>query len=99
VRLGRPAEAGRRPARHDHDHSVNTQGGPGRATGERLCRQRGRLTPRDAGSSAKPLPNPHQGYDHPNDSATRAVENASNRPKNCLTTKEDSICTHRWAAG
>ena len=32
--------------------------GPGRATGERLCRQRGRLTPRNTGSSAKPLPDP-----------------------------------------
>ena len=34
------------------------KGGSGRATGERPCRQRGRLTPRCTGSSAKPLPNP-----------------------------------------
>jgi transposase len=36
---------------------------PGRATGERLCRQRGRLTPPGTGSSAKPLPDPLPPYD------------------------------------
>ena len=34
--------------------------GPGRANGERLCIQRGRLTPRNAGSSDKPLPGHRQ---------------------------------------
>jgi transposase len=36
---------------------------PGRATGERLCSQRGRLTPPGAGSSGKPLPDPSPAYD------------------------------------
>jgi hypothetical protein len=36
---------------------------PGRATGERLCRQRGRLTPPGTGSSAKPLPDPLPPHD------------------------------------
>ena len=34
--------------------------GPGRANGERLCIQRGRLTPRTASSSDKPLPGRNQ---------------------------------------
>lgn len=78
------------------DHGL--EGGLGRATGERLCRQRGRLTPRDAGSSAKPLPNPTQGYD--DDAAADDAANVSDHPKNCLT-KEDSFRTppsvgHAW---
>ena len=62
----------------------DSEGGPGRATGERLCRQRGRLTPRDTGSSAKPLPNPHQGYDHQDEPATRAPTDAQRRPEELL---------------
>jgi hypothetical protein len=56
--------------------------------GERLCRQRGRLTPRNTGSSAKPLPNPQEGYDH---QAQPGTQDRRNRPKNCLTNKEDSF--------
>ena len=78
----------RRSTRRRHGH----EGGLGRATGERLCRQRGRLTPRDAGSSAKPLPNPTQGYDDEAAPATDGDTNVSDRPKNCLTNKEDSFC-------
>ena len=44
--------ASRRPARRRRTEE------PGRATGERLCLQRGRLTPPDTGSSGKPLPGP-----------------------------------------
>ena len=66
--------------------------GPGRATGERLCRQRGRLTPRNTGSSAKPLPNPETGYDQPLVLATRGVTLRRRvNPANCLTNKEDSF--------
>ena len=36
---------------------------PGSAIGERLRHMRGRLTPRRAGSSAKPLPDPSSPYD------------------------------------
>jgi transposase len=68
-------------------------GGSGRATGERLCRQRGRLTPRYTGSSAKPLPDPDQGYDHRASPASRVKDAGEDRPKNCLTSKEDSICS------
>ena len=71
--------------------SARAEGGPGRATGERLCRQRGRLTPRYTGSSAKPLPNPTEGYDHrPPASHTDSIE-PDEDAKNCLTNKEDSI--------
>jgi transposase len=35
---------------------------PGRATGERLSSQRGRLTPPNAGASGKPLPDPSPAY-------------------------------------
>ncbi len=73
-------------------HSAQ-RSGLGRATGERLCRQRGRLTPRYAGSSAKPLPNPTEGYDHQDQVATHDAQNASEDPKNYLTNKEDSIGT------
>ena len=83
---------GRRLPPPDRSHGSPAQGGLGRATGERLCRQRGRLTPRDTGSSAKPLPNPRQGYDHQDDVATHDAENASEDPKNYLMThKEDSF--------
>jgi transposase len=41
--------------------------GPGRATGERLCIQRGRLTPRTTSSSDKPLPGHTEAYDRPPD--------------------------------
>ena len=37
---------------------------PGRAIGERLCLQRGRLSPRATGSSDKPLPDRTSAYDH-----------------------------------
>ncbi len=69
------------------------EGGLGRATGERLFRQRGRFTPRYTGSSAKPLPNPHQGYDHQASTATGDTKNACSSPTNRLTNKEDSF----WA--
>jgi len=49
------AREGRRRPRRSREQS-------GRARGERLCRQRGRLTPQDAGSSARPLPD--QGPPH-----------------------------------
>ena len=64
----------RRPTRRSRDDRVPAEGGPGRATGERLCRQRGRLTPRNTGSSAKPLPNPTEGYDHQDEVATHDVQ-------------------------
>src|SRR3954462_11189745 len=66
-------------------------GGLGRATGERLCRQRGRLTPRNTGSSAKPLPNPNQGYGDQAPRTTLLRASALNDPTNCLTNKEDSF--------
>ena len=81
----------RRPTRRRT--AAAREGGPGRATGERLCRQRGRLTPRYTGSSAKPLPNPTEGYDHQDEVATHDAQTASQDPKNSLTNKEDSI----WA--
>ena len=83
-------------ARGRGDGSV-AEGGSGRATGERLCRQRGRLTPRDTGSSAKPLPNPTEGYDQQAKPGTNDGENTGDRPKTCLTTKEDSFWpAPRW---
>jgi Transposase len=50
-----------------HDHRQPARGppqrrGPGRANGERLCIQRGQLTPRTASSSEKPLPGRRQPY-------------------------------------
>ena len=42
------------------DQPAKLSKGPGRANGERLCIQRDRLTPRDAGSSEKPLPGHRQ---------------------------------------
>ena len=73
----------RRPAAQNG--SVDADGGLGRATGERLCRQRGRLTPRDTGSSAKPLPNPTEGYDHHDEATTHDAQTARQNPKNDLT--------------
>ena len=68
--------------------------GLGRATGGRLCRQRGRLAPRYTGSSARPLPNPNQGYDNELAPPTHtSPPNHDDHPKNCLTTKEDSFWT------
>ena len=79
----------RRPPLRSEDH-----GGPGRAAGERLCRQRGRLTPRDTGSSAQPPPNPNPGYDDkPRHTTHPATIEHGNHPKKRLTTKEDSICS------
>ena len=43
-------------ARMIADAPTTSGEGPGRAIGERLCIQRGRLTPRNTGSSDKPLP-------------------------------------------
>jgi hypothetical protein len=60
------------------------------APGERLCRQRGRLTPRYTGSSAKPLPDLTEGYDQ-DEVATHGAETANEDPKDSLTNKEDSI--------
>jgi len=88
--LAMVADAGRAAAT---TAAVSPNAGSGWATGERLCSQRGRLTPRHTGSSAKPLPSPGQGYDHQDEPATDEVENAGERPTNCLTTKEDSIGT------
>ena len=56
------------------------------------CRQRGRLTPRNTGSSAKPLPGPNQGYEH--HAALTSPPGGNHHgdgPKNCLTNKEDSF--------
>jgi hypothetical protein len=47
----------------DARKTAGQPGEPGRATGERLCSQRGRLTPPGAGSSGKPLPDPSPAYD------------------------------------
>ncbi len=58
ARLLEDARRGRRPRERS-----------GRAHGERLCIQRGRLTPRDTDSSEKPLPDHHQAYDHPRPAA------------------------------
>jgi hypothetical protein len=88
----------RRPTRRSFAE-VDAESRPGRATGERLCRQRGRLTPRYTGSSAKPLPNPTEGYDHQDDAATHDTENASEDPKDYLTNKEDSIGVGPWMVG
>jgi hypothetical protein len=66
--------------------------GPGRATGERLCRLRGRLTPRRTGSSAQPLPDPHSGYDDPPERTKKLpADDLEDGPKSLLTNKEDSI--------
>jgi hypothetical protein len=57
--------------------------GPGRATGERLCRLRGRLTPPHTGSSAQPLPDRHSGYDDPPERTTKlpgATSNTGRKP-------------------
>jgi hypothetical protein len=64
---------------------------PGRATGERLHRQRGRLTPQDAGSSAKPLPDRAT---HPTTSPSIRSGTQRETPPNHLTQKA-SI----WAGG
>ena len=45
---------------HDRRRAASGRLGPGRAHGERLCIQRGRLTPRNASSSDKPLPGHRQ---------------------------------------
>jgi hypothetical protein len=82
----------RRPTLIGHDRDVDGDGGSGRAPGERLCRQRGRLTPRNTGSSAKPLPNPIEDYDHQPALATgRDSINHHGHSNNGLTTKEGSI--------
>jgi transposase len=73
--------------------------GPGRAIGERLCLQRGRLTPRDTGSSDKPLPGPSSGYGSPpevvsNEDSSTEEEHRSyteGDSKSLLTNKEDSF--------
>jgi hypothetical protein len=50
----------RRPACRRTPRQNCCADGPGRANGERLCLQRGRLTPRCTSSSDKPPPAPHQ---------------------------------------
>jgi len=55
--------------------------------------ERGGLTPPDTGSSAKALPNPHQGYDRQDEPTTELHQTIGDQPKNCLATREDSICT------
>ncbi len=59
--------------------------GPGRAVGERLCSQRGRITPQKTGSSGKPL----RGL------ATTLRPWTATRPAKPLDTKRHSI----WAVG
>ena len=82
----------RRPTLIGHDRDVDGEDGSGRAPRERLCRQRGRLTPRNTGSSAKPLPNPIEDYDHePALAAGGDSINHHGHTKNCLTNKEGSI--------
>ena len=57
------------------------------------CRQRGRLTPRYTGSSAKPLPNATEGYGHrPPASHTDSIKPGEDTKK-CLTHKQDSLGT------
>jgi hypothetical protein len=65
--------------------------GPGGPTGERLCRQRGRLSPRYTGSSAKPLPSPTRGYGPDTAPTSPPRDHYVDRPTNWLTTKEDSF--------
>jgi transposase len=64
----------------------NRQRGPGRATGERLCRQRGRLTPQ--APAPGPIPRPGR-QDH----ARRE------KPTGPLDNKEASICTVHVVTG
>jgi hypothetical protein len=60
--------------------------GPGRATGERLCIQRGRLTPRTTSSSEKPLPGRRQPYDPPaGTAASQARSTNQDRSTRLLT--------------
>ncbi len=73
-----PQAADQRRALRLHDRRRATQrpndrARPGRANGERLCLQRGRLTPRDAGSSDEPLPGPRPGYDRHAQAAPLAI--------------------------
>src|SRR4051794_22293836 len=79
--LGR--HGGRRPTRSD-GHDKGVEGGPGGATGNRLCRQRGGLTPKDA-SSPKPLPKPNESYDRNRQRTTpRHTNDHPDDPKNRL---------------
>src|SRR4051794_34432574 len=93
-RIGLGRTGRRRPTRRRRHLSGAGEGGLGRATGERLCRQRGRLSPRYTGSAAKPLPNPIEGYDQ-DEVATRDGEDASQDPESSPTNKEDSICRRK----
>ena len=70
------------------------ESGSGRAHGERLCIQRGRLTPRDTDSSEKPLPDHQQAYDRPGGPAPdRSRHDRKDLPPRLLTNKEDSFGT------
>ena len=69
--------------------------GPGRATGERLCRQRGRLTPRTPAlrpSHSRTRPPP---YDHQHTVAPPTPRPPASHPKNRLTTKRTRSGTFR----
>ena len=73
-----------RPHRHDD--------GPGRAPGERLCRQRGRLTPRTpALRPSHSRTRHHPTTDRQPSSPAEAQGTLAQRPKSLLTNKEDSI--------
>ena len=71
--------AGRRPAR------CSPCEGPGRAAGERLCRQRGRLDTPGAGSSDKPLPDPVTTLRPGTRAATPAPPSRGKNRRNFLT--------------
>ncbi len=57
-----------------------SKAGPGGQPGNDSVASAARLTPRDAGSSAKPLPNPTQDYDHDPKEATDDAANVEFRP-------------------
>jgi hypothetical protein len=68
------------------------ESGPGGHTGNVFCIQRGRLTPRNTGSSEKPLPDRHQAYDdRVNRSPGSTSDHQESLPPGLLTNKEDSV--------
>ena len=87
-----------RPPPADAPHGRVSPAGPGRATGERLWLQRGRLTPRTpalrTSHSRTRAPAYGPGNVHAGHASTRAVsEENPDEPLDNADNKEDSICT------
>ena len=78
--------------RHDADQTPRDRGGPGRAPGERLCRQRGRLTPRTPALRPSHSRTRHHPTTDRHPIALRARRRHHHQlPEEPLDNKEDSI--------